>query len=181
MAIAIGANVRGNYGHPTDSLRRSLVEMGRAGINIKGISSTYLTKPYGYGLQPHYYNAVAVGHSTLPPAVVLRNLKRIERAAGRRLGRRNGPRPLDLDVLYFRGQRLGWGMPKGVDKPKRRRGDLIIPHPEIAKRGFVLVPLLEVCPHWVHPVTGVTGGQLLARLGAQARGVTVFGPPLPLF
>jgi 2-amino-4-hydroxy-6-hydroxymethyldihydropteridine diphosphokinase len=89
---------------------------------------------------------------------MLRLLKRIERRAGRRLGRRWGPRPLDIDILDYRGTRIGW--------PPRRRepGRLILPHPEMHRRVFVLVPLLEIAPHWRHPILGLGARALLSHL-----------------
>jgi 2-amino-4-hydroxy-6-hydroxymethyldihydropteridine diphosphokinase len=102
----------------------------------------------------------------MAPAALLRLIKRIERQAGRRLGARWGPRSLDVDILDFGGRRLGWP-PRG-----RPRGRLILPHPEMHRRAFVLVPLLEVDPHWRHPLHAVAGRTLLARLPwATRRGV----------
>jgi 2-amino-4-hydroxy-6-hydroxymethyldihydropteridine diphosphokinase len=100
------------------------------------------------------------------PAALLRLIKRIERRAGRRLGVRWGPRCLDIDILDNGGRRLGW--------PRRRRqqGRLMLPHPEMHLRAFVLVPLLEVDPHWRHPTLAVSGRTLLARLPrASCRGI----------
>jgi 2-amino-4-hydroxy-6-hydroxymethyldihydropteridine diphosphokinase len=96
------------------------------------------------------------------PAWILRLLKRLERRAGRRLGRTWGPRPLDIDILDYGGRRLGWPC-------RKRRGGLVIPHPEAHRRAFVLAPLAEIEPQWRHPVLGVTARVLLARLGWRAR------------
>jgi 2-amino-4-hydroxy-6-hydroxymethyldihydropteridine diphosphokinase len=121
-------------------------------------SRVFSTAPQGPGLQVRYLNAVALVAAPLPPAALLRLLKRIERDAGRRSGPKWGPRPLDLDILDYGGWRIGW-------PPRRRqRGQLILPHPEMDARAFVLVPLLEVAPHWRHPVLGLGVRALLARL-----------------
>jgi len=117
----------------------------------------------GPGLQAPYLNEVLLLEGWLSPAAVLRLAKALERRAGRRTGRRWGPRCLDVDVLDHGGRRLGW-------PPQRReRGRLILPHPEMHTRAFVLVPLMEVAPHWRHPVFGVPARTLLARLGPRAR------------
>ena len=99
--------------------------------------------------QPRYLNAVVLVEAYIAPGALLRLLKRIERRAGGRLGARNGgPRPLDIDILDYGGRRIG--------RPPRRRqrGRLILPHPEMHRRAFVLVPLLEVAPAWRHPRSG---------------------------
>jgi 2-amino-4-hydroxy-6-hydroxymethyldihydropteridine diphosphokinase len=141
-------------------LARALDELSRAGIRVVRISRTYSTAPLGPGRQDRYLNSVALVAARLPPAVLLRLLKRIERRAGRRLGRKWGPRPLDIDILDYRGTRIGW-------PPRRRQsGRLILPHPEMHRRVFVLVPLLEIAPHWRHPVLGVGARALLSHLAA---------------
>jgi 2-amino-4-hydroxy-6-hydroxymethyldihydropteridine diphosphokinase len=73
------------------------------------------------------------------------------------------PRPLDIDILDYGGRRQGW------PPMRRERGRLILPHPLLHRRTFVLVPLMEVAPHWRHPVFGCRPRGLLARLGPNAR------------
>jgi 2-amino-4-hydroxy-6-hydroxymethyldihydropteridine diphosphokinase len=97
--------------------------------------------------------------------MLLRTFKQLERAAGRRFGRHWGPRPLDLDIIDVRGTVLNW-------PPLHRvRGGLILPHPEMAARAFVLVPLKEIAPHWHHPGLHRTIDQLLANQQQQRRNV----------
>jgi 2-amino-4-hydroxy-6-hydroxymethyldihydropteridine diphosphokinase len=127
-----------------------------------GFSPLFTTAPVGLGRQPVYLNAVVMVEGCIAPADLLRTLKRIERAAGRRLGRHWGPRPLDIDILDFGGRQIG--NPHG-----RRRGQLQQPHPEMHKRAFVLLPLREVAPAWRHPRLGLTVSTLLARLAPRDR------------
>jgi 2-amino-4-hydroxy-6-hydroxymethyldihydropteridine diphosphokinase len=98
----------------------------------------------------------------MAPAAVLRLMKRLERLAGRSPGPRWSPRSLDLDILCHGRRAFGWPPIR-----RRERGRLILPHPEMHKRAFMLVPLLEIAPHWRHPVLGVSGRVLLARLGRR--------------
>jgi 2-amino-4-hydroxy-6-hydroxymethyldihydropteridine diphosphokinase len=128
-----------------------------------GFSSLYLTAPVGLGRQPSYLNAVVLVDAPLAPAALLRTLKRIERSAGRRLGRHWGPRPLDIDILDFGGRQIG------SPRLPRRRGELRLPHPEMHRRAFVLLPLREIAPSWRHPRSGLAISALLARLKPRDR------------
>ena len=96
---------------------------------------------------------MAIVESKLAPDDLLAELKAIERAFGRRGGRRWGPRVLDLDIILWSGG--AWGGPGPI-----------IPHPEYPRRSFVLQPLAEIAPAWRDPLTGATVRQLLARLTA---------------
>jgi 2-amino-4-hydroxy-6-hydroxymethyldihydropteridine diphosphokinase len=166
LFLGVGANVDGAWGSPASTLRRARRELSAAGLDIVASSRAYATVALGPGRQRPYLNAVLIARSNLPPGALLRLAKRIERQAGRRLGARWGPRALDIDLLDYGGRRLGW-------PPRRRhRGRLILPHPEMHVRAFVLVPLLEVAPFWHHPVLGMAAHSLLARLPPlQRRGV----------
>jgi 2-amino-4-hydroxy-6-hydroxymethyldihydropteridine diphosphokinase len=115
-------------------------------------------------MQDSYYNAVLAVECPLPPAALLRLAKGIERAAGRRRGRLWGPRPLDIDLIDYKGFSLG--------KAGRIRvpGQLILPHPELHKRTFVLAPLAEALPSWRHPRLGLSAANLVKRLPLAARG-----------
>jgi 2-amino-4-hydroxy-6-hydroxymethyldihydropteridine diphosphokinase len=137
-----------------------------AGIEVLATSDFYKTEPVGDGPQPAYLNAVIVARGGLAPGCLLRLLKQTERRAGRRATPPMRARPLDIDILDYGGRRLNW--------PARRRvrGRLILPHPHLHRRAFVLVPLQEVAPWWSHPVLGRSAKALIARLGpGAARGV----------
>jgi len=163
LVLALGANTRGLWGEPRETLARTCGELGQAGLVITGASPVYSTAPVGPGRQPRYLNAVIVAEASLAPAALLRLLKRLERRAGRGPGRHWGPRPLDIDIIDDGGRVLGW------PPARRRRGRLILPHPEMHTRAFVLVPLLDVLPFWRHPVFGVAGKALLRRLAPRER------------
>ena len=157
LLLALGANLAGPWGSPARPCRAQR-ELSGAGLRILAASHIYDTAPVGPGRQPPYLNAVLLLQAHIAPAALLRLLKKIERRAGRRLGARWGPRRLDIDILDYGGRRLGW--------PPRRRQRAA--HPAAsrdARARFVLVPLLEVAPHWRHPALGVAGRTLLARLG----------------
>ncbi|MDP9138350.1 MAG: 2-amino-4-hydroxy-6-hydroxymethyldihydropteridine diphosphokinase [Pseudomonadota bacterium] len=151
------------WGAPRETLLRACRELELAGVSIVCASSGYWTKPVGDTPQPRYLNAVLLAKAYIAPGALLRLLKRIERFAGRRSGRAMASRPLDLDILDYGGRRIGW------PARRRQRGRLILPHPEMHKRAFVLVPLLEVAPAWRHPVSGRRVKALLTQLTPVAR------------
>lgn len=163
LLLALGGNVAGCWGEPRESLMRACRELEKAGVKIVRSSNLYSTSPVGAGRQPRYLNAVVLAEAGLAPGTLLRLIKRIERRAGRRLGRPMGPRPVDIDILDYGGRRFGW------PARRRERGRLILPHPELHGRAFALLPLLQVAPSWRHPVLGLTAKALVARLAPAAR------------
>jgi 2-amino-4-hydroxy-6-hydroxymethyldihydropteridine diphosphokinase len=148
-AIALGSNRRGRHGAPAATLRAAAEAIGAT--RLSKVRATPALGPAGRG----FANAVALVDSALDPPALLAELKRVERAFGRRGGRRWGPRVLDLDIiLWSEGPWAG--------------GDLIVPHPEFRRRRFVLEPLAEVAAGWRDPISGATPGQLLHRLRRRA-------------
>ena len=163
LFLALGGNLAGPWGPPGATLGRARAELAAAGLRIVRASRTYATVPLGPGRQAPYLNAVLLLEASIAPAALLRLLKRIERRAGRRFAPRWGARCLDIDVLDYGGRRLGWPV------RRRERGRLVLPHPEMHRRAFVLVPLLEIAPHWRHPARGIAGRTLLECLGRADR------------
>ena len=156
--LAFGANISGSWGAPRATLARAMDELSQAGVRALRFSRMFSTRAVGPGLQHRHLNSVVLVDTQLSAAGLLRLLKQIERRAGRRPGRRWGPRVLDIDILDYGGRRVGW--PPRRREPRR----LILPHPELHTRAFVLVPLLDVAPHWRHPVLGPPVRRLLAQL-----------------
>ena len=166
LLLALGANQAGGWGPPDKTLARARLELAGAGVRILAASHLYDTLPLGPGRQSPYLNAVLLSAAHVGPAALLRLIKRLERRAGRRLSARWGPRCLDIDILDFGGRRLGWSARRLA---RLAPGHLVLPHPQIDRRAFVLIPLLEVDPFWQHPTLSVTGRALLARLPAASR------------
>jgi len=117
-------------------------------------SSLYDTEPVGEVDQPNFLNAVAQIDTELTPRQLLWNLFLIEKRLGRVRTHRWGPRTIDLDLLLYGGL--------VIEEP-----DLTVPHSELARRSFVLVPLVELDPLLVHPVSGETLVHLLSRLNTR--------------
>jgi 2-amino-4-hydroxy-6-hydroxymethyldihydropteridine diphosphokinase len=144
--VAIGLG--GNVGSPELAFATALAGLAP---HVEGItrSHLYLTAPAGGPPQPDFLNAVVTGRTLLAPLDLLRLLKRLEAEAGRLPGgEANGPRPLDLDLLLYGDRR--------IDLP-----ELVVPHPRLAGRRFVLAPLADLLPDLVVPGTGRTVASLL--------------------
>jgi 2-amino-4-hydroxy-6-hydroxymethyldihydropteridine diphosphokinase len=146
-AIALGSNRRSRHGSPAATLRAALAQLRPVAIST--IRTTPALGPAGRG----FANAVALVESKLEPDEYLTELKAMERAYGRRPGRRWGPRVLDLDIILWSGG--PWGGPGPI-----------VPHTQFRERAFVLQPLAELVPDWRDPITGASVRQLLARLTA---------------
>ena len=148
LLLALGANQAGAWGPPGETLERARRELCCAGVRILASSPIYHTLPLGPGGQSPYLNAVLLAEAHMAPAALLRLIKRLERRAGRRLSRRWGPRPLDIDILVFGELRL-------------RDERLTLPHPRLAERAFALVPLAEIAPGL--EIDGVTAVEAAER------------------
>lgn len=132
--IGIGTNL----GDRENNLEQALAALGTI-LHIAGRSSVYETEPFGYAAQGWFLNMVVQGTVTDAPRTLLKKLQAIEHRMGRQRSILHGPRIIDLDILFF-------------DDLVIADPDLTIPHPEIQNRGFVLVPLNELAPAFVHPL-----------------------------
>lgn len=158
--IGMGANLPSPAGPPTATLARALEEVASLG-SVVGRSSLYATDPVGYADQPQFVNAVIALETGLTPRELLDRLLQIERAFGRdrSLGIQNAPRTLDLDILLM-GDLT-------ISEP-----GLEIPHPRLAERAFVLIPLNEIAPQTIVPRHNTTVARLLRNLLDSTEGQT---------
>ena len=150
ILIALGANLPSFAGPPAATLDAALARLEQLGVKIAARSSFYETPAWPDPAQPSFINAVASLETQLQPVELLALLHGVETAFGRMRSAPNAARSLDLDLLDYDSRIISAG--------------LTLPHPRIAERSFVLVPLAEVAPDWRHPVTGAGAGELLAGL-----------------
>jgi 2-amino-4-hydroxy-6-hydroxymethyldihydropteridine diphosphokinase len=150
--IGMGANLPSWAGEPESTVTAAALRLESLG-RLTARSSLYSTEPVGCAEQPWFVNAVVALETALEAHELLESLLAIEREFGRErsAGLVNGPRTLDLDILLFGGLE--------ICEP-----GLAVPHPRLAERAFVLVPLHEIAPEAVVPGSGKTVAQLLARL-----------------
>lgn len=144
--IALGSNV----GDRLQNLREAIAQLTPQVI-VSAESSIYETEPWGFEEQDDFLNMVVQGETELEPDELLTHLKRIEDNVGRTKTFRNGPREIDLDILFY-------------DDLILEREGLAIPHPRLHERDFVLVPLADIAPKLIHPIWNHRITDLLSQL-----------------
>jgi 2-amino-4-hydroxy-6-hydroxymethyldihydropteridine diphosphokinase len=152
--IALGTNL----GDRLSNLRAAIESM-QPEISVLAKSHVYETPPWGYEDQPAFLNMVVKAETGLEPESLLRYLKQLEVELGREQNFRWGPRLIDLDILFYDDL--------VIDTPP-----LVIPHPRLHERAFVLVPLMDVAPELVHPVFQKSISALLTEVDTQ--GILLF-------
>jgi dihydrofolate synthase/folylpolyglutamate synthase len=140
-----------NLGDRLANLERALALLDKGGCRVVRRSAVYETPPLDYLRQPAFFNMAAACRTELSPESLLGLIARVEKALKRRRLIKNGPRTLDVDILYYGGRVSSAPV-------------LLLPHPRIAEREFVLAPLAEIAPALRHPVSKLTSAEMLSRL-----------------
>ena len=154
--VTVYLGLGSNMGNRQDNLDRALGFLSQR-LRIEKVSSVYDTEPVGNINQPRFLNMVCQVYTRLAPSELLTLAKGIEKKLGRIFGKPNAPRPIDIDILFYGDQ--------VIETP-----ELIIPHPRLTERAFVLIPLDEIAPDLVHPVNGKAVNQLLKGI-TEVQGV----------
>ena len=172
ILVALGANVpTARHGTPAEGLDAALTTLAECGIRTVARSRWHRSAPMPPSAGPWFVNGVIRVETTLPPVPLMERLLAIEAGFGRQRTTAGAPRPLDLDLLDYDGMVVDHA---GADGGPA----LVLPHPRLAERAFVLVPLIEVAPDWRHPVTGATAASLLAAVAAEQSVEPLFPAPL---
>ena len=157
--LGLGSNMGSREAH----LRNGVQLLARS-LEVVETSSIYETEPWGYSDQPSFLNMVCRAQTAIAPEDLLLFCQDVEREVGRKPTFHHGPRVLDVDILAY-GEQI-------IATPA-----LEVPHPQLAERAFVLVPLAEVAPEWTHPVLGKSVSQLLEQVSGK-EGVRLWSGPL---
>ncbi len=153
MSADVFIGLGGNLGDVRATFGQAIEKIGEA-ASVTAVSSLYRSKPYGFSDQPDFLNAVLRASTQLSPLALFVMLQAIETELGKHVLRENGPRAIDLDLLFY--------------------GDLVIqshelevPHPGIFNRDFVLLPLAELDPNFAHPTLNRSIAELLESLDSR--------------
>src|SRR5690606_22242197 len=149
--IGLGSNLPCAHGVPAQMVLAALEKLKERGLQIVSCGRLYETAPVPISDQPWYVNTVAAVETDLPPEDLLKLLLDVEAGLGRKRSVQNAPRTIGLDLLAYNNQ--------------VHASDILdLPHPRLIERAFVLYPLRDVAPNWIHPVTKQTIGSLIADL-----------------
>ena len=174
--IALGANLPLPQKTPIETVQAAIFRLQERGLAIRLASRFFETPCFPPGAGPDYINAALVADWPGTPEALLALLHEVEAAFSRTREVRWGMRTLDLDLIALGDavlpDRETWAPWRGLplaDQMRRAPDQLILPHPRLEDRGFVLMPLMDVAPDWVHPVTGVSVARMCAALAPEAR------------
>ena len=142
--LALGSNL----GDREENLREAISSLSPQMV-VKAKSHIYETPPWGYEDQPKFLNQVLKVQTYLEPEPLLKHVKRLEIALGRKASFRNGPRLIDIDILFYDDRVLNTPL-------------LTLPHPRLHERGFVLLPMMDIAPDLIHPVTKKSVREMVA-------------------
>ncbi len=177
--VALGGNLPSSVGDPAATIGKAVADIAAAGIAIRAVSRLYRTPCIPAGAGPDYVNAALVAEARMEPSAFLALLNRIEARYGRTRQARWAARTLDLDLIAAGRKVLpdaavfaAWRDLPPEARARKAPQELIVPHPRMHERAFVLIPLAEIAPHWRHPASGLTVLEMLDALDdAEKQGI----------
>ena len=159
ILIAMGANLPSNYGEPEETLEAAMKQLEQQGVKILERSRIWLTPPWPYNPDdPWFRNNVISVETELPPRDLLGLLLSIEEEFGRVRTVKNAPRLLDMDIIAYHDEIIN-------------EDHLQVPHAQMHKRSFVLMPLSDISKKWIHPASGQTVAEMIQNLPLEGEGL----------
>lgn len=161
ILVGLGGNVSSpKHGNPKNTLTLALAKFAGYGVHLVAQSNWYVTQPFPMSEQPPFVNAVVSVHYSGTPIELLGILNKLEGSFGRVRGERWGPRAIDLDLLAFDECIVGWDRSTPDDTLKT----MVVPHPRLHLRRFVLDPITDFASEWTHPVLGLKTWEMINNL-----------------
>ena len=155
IIIGVGGNIKSDEGsHPIHVAMKAINSLENYSIQVIEQSSWYESEPIPKSNQPNFFNCIVFANTILNELDVLKVLHKIEHTLGRRRKKVNEPRVIDLDLIDYSNKILS-------------NEEIIIPHPRAHKRRFVMEPLAELDPNWVHPILKTDVSKILKKINNQ--------------
>jgi 2-amino-4-hydroxy-6-hydroxymethyldihydropteridine diphosphokinase len=174
--MALGSNASADLNESSRILSIALKELNTKSIIIERISKYYQTPAFPKGAGPDFVNCAASGQTSLPPNELLTMFHDVESHLGRKRIKRWGQRSVDIDLIFYENmvkpdeKTFNYWLNLPIEQQMEKAPDqLLLPHPRIQDRAFVLVPLRDIAPNWRHPVLDKTVSELYADLSAELR------------
>jgi len=152
-SVTVYLSLGSNIGERQENLDKAVDFLSQK-LEVAKVSSVYDTASVGDIEQPRFLNLVCQAYTRLAPKELLAVAKGIESKLGRKPGKPDAPRPMDIDILFYGDKVI-------------KTSELVIPHPRLVERAFVLIPLNEIAPDLVHPVSGKTIKELLEGISGE--------------
>ncbi|SEO01322.1 2-amino-4-hydroxy-6-hydroxymethyldihydropteridinediphosphokinase [Salinihabitans flavidus] len=178
--LALGGNLPSQSGDPVQTLAAAVGDLNRGPVRLRKVSRFFSTPCFPPGAGPDYVNAAVEVETALAPRALLDCLHGIEAARGRARVQRWGMRTLDVDLIALgdrviptRERFMQWHDLPPDEQVSATPEELILPHPRIQGRAFVLVPLMDIARHWIHPVLGLSVRQMHDALPESDRAAVI--------
>lgn len=177
ILVSLGSNLPSPAGTPRETLQQAVKTLGKIGLAGLEVSGLYETVPIPASDQPNFLNCALKAHTAIPAEKILSLFKVTEKALGRQLGDRWSARTLDIDLVAYGDNvlpsRTTWDQLTCNENPSAYIDEVTVPHPRLHKRAFVLLPLMDIAPDWVHPCLSQSVREMVENADVNLQGKDV--------